>query len=261
MNNLRKYGTAPFNVALVHGGPGAAGEMSPVAEELSTAHGVLEPLQTQDTLAGQILELKEILSKTAELPVCLIGFSYGAMLSFIFTAKYHLFVKKLIMVGSAVFEEKYAQNIMTLRMNRLNDIERAQVYSLMKTLGDDTVKDKDQLFRAFGRLISKADSYDPLPYDDEGVEYRYQIYDSVWCTAEELRNSGKLLELGKQIHCPVLALHGDYDPHPVEGIKKPLTGVLKDFRFIVLKHCGHRPWLEREAREKFYKILKSELCE
>ncbi len=54
MKNLRKYGKAPFKVAVIHGGPGAPGEMAPVARELSSVSGVLEPLQTATTIEGQI---------------------------------------------------------------------------------------------------------------------------------------------------------------------------------------------------------------
>jgi len=50
MENVRKYGKAPFKVAVVHGGPGAAGEMAPVARELVFICGVLEPLQTASSL-------------------------------------------------------------------------------------------------------------------------------------------------------------------------------------------------------------------
>ena len=81
----------------------------------------------------------------------------------------------------------------------------------------------------------------------------------MWKDAAELRSSGKLLELGKQIECPVVAIHGDYDPHPTEGVWKPLSAVLNSFRFILLENCGHMPWIERQARDKFYKILKEEL--
>jgi hypothetical protein len=35
MKNLRKYGEEPFEVAVIHGGPGAPGEMAPVAGELA----------------------------------------------------------------------------------------------------------------------------------------------------------------------------------------------------------------------------------
>ena len=69
----------------------------------------------------------------------------------------------------------------------------------------------------------------------------------------------ELLELGKKINCPIVAIHGDYDPHLAEGVKEPLTRVLKDFRFVLLEKCGHEPWLERYARHEFYRILKREV--
>jgi pimeloyl-ACP methyl ester carboxylesterase len=51
--------------------------------------------------------------------------------------------------------------------------------------------------------------------------------------------------MGKNIECPVVAIHGDYDPHPADGVRIPLSNVLKDFRFILLGKCGHVPWFER----------------
>src|SRR5712692_10060037 len=54
MQNLRLYGQSPFTVAVLHGGPGAPGTMAPVARELATEWGVLEPLQTADSLDGQV---------------------------------------------------------------------------------------------------------------------------------------------------------------------------------------------------------------
>jgi len=44
MDTLRKYGKEPFSIAVIHGGPGAGGEMAPVARELSSHWGVLEPI-------------------------------------------------------------------------------------------------------------------------------------------------------------------------------------------------------------------------
>jgi pimeloyl-ACP methyl ester carboxylesterase len=76
---------------------------------------------------------------------------------------------------------------------------------------------------------------------------------------QELRRNGKLLELARQIQCPAVAIHGDYDPHPAEGVQKPLSAVLSKFRFILLENCGHTPWTERQARGTFYEVLKEEL--
>jgi pimeloyl-ACP methyl ester carboxylesterase len=57
----------------------------------------------------------------------------------------------------------------------------------------------------------------------------------------------------------VVAIHGDHDPHPAEGVEKPLASVLGCFRFILLQNCGHQPWTERHARDAFYRVLEEEL--
>ncbi len=259
MRNLRKYGKKPFNTAVIHGGPGAPGEMAPVARELSFVRGVLEPLQTARTLGGQVEELKYVLEKNGALPIILIGFSWGAMLSYILAARYPSLVKKLILIGSGAYEEKYAANIVITRLNRLSEEERAEVFSLIDILNDPTIGDKNTPMARYGELVAKADSYDQLPHDSELLEYQHDINQSVWDQASNLRSSGELLELGRRIQCPVLAIHGDYDSHLPEGVKEPLSRVLKDFRFILLEKCGHCPWIERSARGRFYDILKSEI--
>ena len=261
MENLRKYGNSPFNVVLVHGGPGAAGEMAPVAKKLSVDFGVLEPLQTAITLDGQVEELKAVIEENGDIPVFLIGFSWGAWLSFILASKYPKLVKKLILISSGPFEEKYSLNITKTRLDRLAKEERAEVSSLINYLEDPLIKEKDAYMARFGKLISKADSCNPLPKEDGLIECRYDIYRNVWREASELRRSGKLLELGLglKIQCPVVAIHGDYDPHPIDGVKNPLSRVLKNFRMMVIETCGHTPWIEKYAKNKFYKILNNEL--
>ena len=226
MKNLRIYGNKPFNVTVIHGGPGAPGEMAPIARELCSAKGVLEPLQTAISLKGQVQELHTVLKENGDLPVTLIGWSWGAMLSFIFTAQYPSFVAKLILIGSGAYEEKHAAGIMEARLSRLSEEERAEAIALMETLNNPAVGNKNTPMAQLGKLISKADSYDPLPHGSEVLECRYDIYQNVWNQARELRRSGELLELGKKIQCPVVAIHGDYDPHHYQGIKDPLSRIL-----------------------------------
>jgi pimeloyl-ACP methyl ester carboxylesterase len=259
MKNLRTYGKAPFNVAVIHGGPGAAGEMAPVARELASGWGVLEPLQTATSLQGQIEELRSVLENKADLPIFLAGFSWGAWLSYMVAAHYPALAKKLILIGSGPFEEKYATEIQETRLNRLSEEERIEVESLLEILDNPAAKEKKTAFARFGALFSKADAYDPIKHESEVIYYDPHIFHSVWKEAAELRKSGKLLQLGKHIKCPVVAIHGDYDPHPAEGVQKPLSAILKSFRLILLPNCGHKPWIEREAKDKFYETLREEL--
>ena len=259
MKKIRKYGIGPFSVAVIHGGPGASGEMAPVAKELALVCGILEPLQTSASLEGQLQELLTSLKKHADFPITLIGHSWGAWLSFLFAARHSSFVKKLILIGSGVFEKKYALTIMETRLNRLNEADKLKVHSLKHALNDSNLENKNAAMAQFGKLMAQADSFDPLPFDNEELDVQYEIYQCVWQEAEELRESGKLLEQGKKIQCPVVAIHGDYDSSPPEGIEEPLSKILKDFRFILLNNCGHYPWIERTAKDNFYEIIKNEL--
>lgn len=259
MDNPRKYGNSPYGVAVVHGGPGAAGELAPVARALAAGRGVLEPLQTRLTLEGQIDELAEALERDGRLPMTLVGHSWGAMLCYILAARSPSLVRKLVLVAGAAFDESYAPGIIETRMSRLTETEWAELEALSATMNDPSSRARDEAFRSMGELLARADSLDPVPHRDEVVEHRYDIYAGVWPQAAELRRSGKLLEMGRRIRCPVVAVHGDYDPHPYEGVSVPLSRALRDFRLVLIEQCGHLPWLERGARERFYEVLEEEL--
>ncbi len=125
---------------------------------------------------------------------------------FIFAALYPAFVKKLILIGSGTYQEKYALNIMETRLSRLSKEEKAEALSLIKTLNEPAIGDKNTPMARLGKLTSKADSYDPLPHKGERLECQHDIYQNVWEQARKLRSSGKLLEFGKKIQCPLVAI-------------------------------------------------------
>ncbi len=260
MDNPRFYGPGPYRVAVIHGGPGAPGTMAPVARELAATWGVLEPLQTATSLEGQVLELRDALVHHADAPVVLVGSSWGAMLSFIVAARFPELVRKLILIGSGVFEASYATGIDAERDRRLSAEDRTRVDRLIAELNDPQVSDKSAAFAGLGHIFTATDAYDPLTLDTEAIEVQFDVFDGVWSEVAAFRASGDLLALGRQIQCPVVAIHGDYDPHPIEGVRDPLSRVLSDFRFILLEECGHLPWIERRARDAFYRILTDEIA-
>lgn len=261
MDHLRQYGKRPFRLAVIHGGPGAGGEMAPVAAELASSWGVLEPIQTATSIEGQINELRTILKENAALPINLIGFSWGAWLSFLFAANHPSFVKKLILIGSGPFEEKYVESLRNTRINRLSEEERISYENSITIVNDPSAKDKTAALTRLGELTLITDTFDIIINESNKsslLELSGEIFQSVWKEAAELRRSGKLLELGKNIKCPVVAIHGDYDPHPAEGVQC-LSGIVKNYRFILLKNCGHKPWIEKHARLNFFDILRHEI--
>ncbi len=259
MNKCNRYGKKPYTIAIVHGGPGAAGEMAPVARELATHWGILEPLQRAVSIEGQIEELKSVLEEYGDLPIQLIGFSWGAWLSYLLAADFPELVAQLILVGSGSFDENFAQKIEQTRLDRLNENDQKCYHSLIDILNNPSAQNKKEALRQLGELCVKIDAYEPIDIGTPKIDFRADIFQSVWPEAAKLRKSGKLLEFGKKIRCPVIAIHGDYDPHPAEGVQKPLTAILNNFQFILLKKCGHKPWIERWAKDKFYQIIKDTL--
>ncbi len=260
--NPRRYGNAPYRVVTIHGGPGAAGEMAPVSRELGKLIGVVEPLQTADTVNDQVEELALTIQESANPPVFLVGFSWGAWLAYLCTAKFPELVEKLILVASGPFEDKYAQEINTTRMQRLTPEEREEYTECVRELVSGRSSRLESALERLSALSEKADGYDVLPpfeQDNKLMSFNPHIFKSVWEEAAKLRHSGDLIQYGRQIKCPVVAIHGDYDPHPAIGVEEPLTRVIEDFRFISIEKCGHRPWRERHAREIFFSILETTL--
>ena len=261
--SLRKHGIAPFRVAVLHGGPGAAGEVEALARKLGAKCGVLEPFQTALTVNGQVDELKFILEQYAIPPVVLIGHSWGAWLAFITAARHPELVDKLILVGSGSFEQKYVAHIWRNRMSRLSPEEGDEYCQIVKVLHNPKNTGGDDLLSRLGMLAQKADSFDVIADDLTPVPALSNtpaaIYQGVWPEADSLRRSGDILRLGSGVRCPVVVIHGDCDPTPVEGIQEPLAGVLSNLRVVVLDKCGHDPWRERYARDRFFSILDDEL--
>ena len=257
--NYRTWGTPPYTVAILHGGPGAPGEVAPVAKELSMDFGVVEPFQTKDSVFGQITELHTQLRDTASLPVYLLGWSWGAWLAYLFTATYPTFVKKLILISSAPFEQQYVEEMKQTRLSRLSESERNRLIELEKKISDQQMENRDALFSEFGRLYDKADTYcrfltseeDEIPFID--LPEQPEIFKRVWSEAAMLRSSGKLLEIGKSIACPVTLIQGDYDAKHVDD---SLRRVIFDFSYTPIAQCGHHPWKERYGRKRFYEVLR-----
>lgn len=259
MINPRIYGESPFSVAVVHGGPGAPGSVAPVARELSLFCGVLEPLQTNNTLDGQVEELRKILEKHGELPIILIGWSHGSGLSTLLSARYPNLIRKLVIIGTTPFEAKYQDEITRDRLLRLNEEERAEFFSLAEIILDPGKESRSAAMARLFRLITRSEYYRMLSHPDDVLEYQPDINLSIAQEWRRLLDSSELMNIIPDIKCPVVAIHGDYDVNPAKAIREQFSRVIKDFKFILLEKCGHTPWYEKYARDKFYAILKEEI--
>ncbi len=258
--SVRQYGSPPHRAAVLHGGPGVPGYMAPVARELAKIVGVLEPLQSANSLEGQIEELRTQLVDHGNPPMTVIGSSWGAILALFLAVRHPELVEKAILIGSAVFDAENSDRVKTRRLERLTQVNRARHDTILRELTQASGDERERLFAEWADIFFEADVYDPLTRDLEVLETQPDLNEKVWLDFKVLRDRPNFLagEFSK-INVPVIVIHGEYDPHPIEGIRPFLEGCLRNVRFEMLPQCGHYPWIERRAREQFFEILTREL--
>lgn len=255
---INKHGKEPHKVVVIHGGPGARGELSSMAKELSRHTGVLEPFQTKYSIDELVEELRlQIKKEAAPGPVTLIGHSWGAWLSILFYLKYPKMVKDIVLVGSAPFTDEYIEHIDKRRRSKLGKEQEILFNNALDILEGKMKGDQNLAMQALGYLIYRADNYFPLKEAGDEVFFDNKMRSAIWDEASKLRKSGKLYKDLKKIKCPLHVIHGEHDPHPVEGVTEPLKKQKVKVNTHLLPRCGHWPFKEKYAKEAFYEILKN----
>lgn len=214
-----------------------------------------------------MFELNKQIEDHCKKPVILIGHSSGALLSLLYTDKYPKKVKKLVLISSAVLDEKWSEGIMEKRLERLAPDELKQLKIFRDELVREDVQDKEKskTFMKLGGIMSKADAYDGQAFwydyinDEELSDIQYPVYKSIWPEMSNLRRNGYFLNLLSKIEAPISVFHGRYDSHPIEGVINPLKRTNKDISCHLFDKCGHYPWLEPLINNTFLKILFNEV--
>lgn len=225
----RLHGAAPYRAVVLHGGPGAPGCAAGLCRALAEYTGVVEHLQSAHT-AGELCD--EIACLTDEFcggRAVVIGHSYGAWLALLFAQKYPIRAGRVILIGCGPLTADYVPMLAETRRTRL----------------EAGVSDTDNFCALPGS------SGDMLYFDREQ-------HVSLMQEMSGLRERKELMRIARSVACPVLAVHGAYDPHPVQGVSGPMAGK-ENFRMIVLENCGHDPWKETDAREEFLGMMGREL--
>jgi pimeloyl-ACP methyl ester carboxylesterase len=193
----------------------------------------------------------------------LVGHSWGAVLAWLYAAAYPDHVARLILVGCPPLAASYALAIDATRRSRMSDAKSAEYDRAVAVLADASAPDKTDAARRLGVLLAGVDDFAPLPVDArafDSVDTTGLAFGAIWPEVARMREDGDLLALAPHIRCPVVAIHGDHDPHPADGVEVPLIGTVPDVRFHLLARCGHTPWRERYASEAFYRVLRTELA-
>ena len=249
---VRLYGRAPYKIVLVHGGPGAIGALKGFARELSTLSriGVVEAIQSKYSIAELIDELYNQINDNCNEKVSLIGHSWGAWLVALFAEKYPELIERIILVGSGPLEDKYVAEIGTRRFENLSEEDSA----IFQRLINNQATDEDMA--KIPKVFEKSDNYCLENRDMHKADKTdSQMHNTIWEEAAKLRTNGKLLATFKHIKNEIVLIQGETDPHPARGIIIPLQENGVACETYILEKCGHSPFMEKYAKEEFYKIL------
>lgn len=254
------HGKPPYNLVFLHGGPGAGGELAGLAEDISSAKGVIEPRLYSLGITEQLEYLSGIITRFGDQKVVLAGYSWGAWLGIMLAGTYPQLISKLILVSCPLFQSAEAKNIMDTRLRRMDEGQKNKLATLTRFLAEaENDAMADESLAEIGKLVLQVDAYSPLYLPDAFLECSYKIYKSIWQEALKLRLENKFEEYLSAVKCPVVAIHGDYDPHPARPVLDYLANHLERFSAVLLKRCGHCPWQEKYAREEFIACLQKEI--
>ena len=254
---VRRYGTTGPLVVVLHGGPGAAGYMAPVARALSDVFRVVEPLQrrrehTPLSVARHVQDLQLVVDSVCgdDLPL-LVGHSWGAMLALAYAAEHPEHLKALVLIGCGTFDPRARARLQATVSERAAGAIERRLGELARS-----IKDPDVRLCVTGRILESLYSCELLPHQDETVEYDARGQLDSWRDMLRLQRQGVYPATFSRIAAPVLMVHGDCDPHPGDMIRDTLAPVLPQLQYMELPRCGHYPWLERHGRDAFFRTLR-----
>jgi pimeloyl-ACP methyl ester carboxylesterase len=228
--------------------------MAPVARALASRFRVLEPLQRGSgsvplTVDLHMKDLHEVIQSIDNPePLFLAGSSWGAMLALAYAAAHPNIATGLVLIGCGTFDTASRARFEANLEDRTDDQLRARMQRL-----NVEIVDPDERLRLKADLLSPLYSYDLISNDLENGRVDAQAFKETWQDMLRLQHAGVYPAAFKSIKAPVLMIHGAYDPHPGQMIRDSLAPHLPQLEYIELKDCGHYPWLERKAREEFFR--------
>lgn len=250
----------PADLVLIHGGPGAQGSLHGLRAALPADLNAREILQRY--AGGQRLSVQthvDDMAAVVQSDANILGHSWGAMLSLSFASQFPHRCRRLLLVGCGTYSEASRQEYVRRILLRF-DPERA---ALLKELVAQapTAAERAAAFRAYGDYATSVQAFDPIPdpCPDPDPQYDPDGHAQTWADAMRLQEEGVEPARFSSIQCPVTLIQGADDPHPGRLIFDDLKPHIPQLEFIELEQCGHEPWLERHARERFLEIV-TQLC-
>lgn len=177
--------------------------------------------------------------------VYLAGQSWGATIALNYTFKYPQYVKKLLLLEPAPGSSEFLPEIQKTILSRLSGKEKE---SLTKLSQMPEVKTNPETFIQFMEIRTNPYFFDSsfakkrdFSYFDSDLVQKFFASSAMF--APYMMNYNLYPRL-KEITCPALIVHGDYDIVPTEAVER-MDKEIKDCELNVVSDCGHFVHIEK----------------
>jgi proline iminopeptidase len=185
----------------------------------------------------------------------LFGFSWGATLAMYYGIKYPGNLKSLIIAGTGgASKEYFNEYFLNLQSRTTKDDKRA--LGEMEKL-ESFKRQETEIIQKYWRIIMKPFFMDTSMVNEVDLTFGKN-------TLKNQADIGKFLmdDLGDYnisnelsvINCPVLIIHGTYDPFPAEGAYK-VHGQLISSKLVIMEDAGHFIFID--ARDRFFDLVRN----
>ncbi|MCB9913874.1 MAG: alpha/beta hydrolase [Planctomycetes bacterium] len=195
----------------------------------------------------------------------LVGWSWGAMLALSYAALHRERASALVLVGCGTYSLASRTEYQRRMAARYGAAERAREEELRAALAaaERPRRARDALLGRWGALAEAAQAYaldDAAPRADDALAFDAAGHRETWDDALRLQAEGTEPARFAAIRCPVTLLHGADDPHPGALVRDDLLPCVPRLEYVELARCGHQPWRERHAADRFRAELLARLA-
>jgi pimeloyl-ACP methyl ester carboxylesterase len=180
------------------------------------------------------------------------------MLALAYAARHPDSVSALALVGCGTFDPVSRARLRSTIEERMDENYRRRMDHLNTEFPDPAER-----MLKLGELGDTLYSYDPVPVEQDGhaEPFDLEAHTQTWDDMVRMQEAGLYPGAFAAIRCPVLMLHGTYDPHPGPLIRDSLLPHLPQLEYREWERCGHSPWLERAVRDEFFLTLREWLSQ
>lgn len=177
--------------------------------------------------------------------VYLAGQSWGATIALNYTLKYPQHVKKLLLLEPAPGSSEFLPEIQKTILSRLSGQEKENLTKLSQM---PEVKTNPETFIQFMEIRTNPYFFDSSFAKKRDFGYfnsdRVQKFFASSAMFAPYMMNYNLYPRLKEISCPILIVHGDYDIIPTEAVEK-MDKEIKDCEMNVVSDCGHFVHIEK----------------